>query len=66
MTMRKPSIVSFFQRSKLAREIALMFLVKLFLVFTIKFLFFSNPVPKNELVERIQANFGSEQSSSER
>lgn len=44
-------------RSRLAREIALTLALKLVLIVTIKFVFFSEPVKKPEVEERMQAVF---------
>ena len=53
----------FFGRSLLRREIALMLLIKLMLIFTIKYLFFSDPLPKDQLEERLEILFSTQSDS---
>ena len=52
-------------RSKLSREIALTLLVKLALIIATKFVFFSDPVSKTEVVERLDTVFRSQSTQSE-
>jgi len=47
-------------RSKYGREIALVLVIKLVLIVAIKVTFFSHPVSKVDVVERIDAVFGSQ------
>ena len=61
--LRKPRLACRRWGSKYAREIALVLLVKLLLIVAIKLVFFNNPVPKGEIVERIDAAFGSQSSA---
>ena len=51
------AVSRFFRRSSLRGEIAVILLIKLALVLLIKFTFFNNPVPEEEIEKRLHSMF---------